>query len=146
METGLDPTDPGRAGRLDARWRERPVVAAGRGGDDRLRDAVKWSALWYVHPVRRLIFCWEVGARRSAGVPHPWRDTLLDETGWVVAVRLVIVAVYLASWTGWFATGDGWDRQLVLRDAPRPPQPPVIGRAVQPVPVPPRRAALPRHA
>ena len=49
--------------------------------------SVKWSALWYIILFMFLIVIWEVGTRRSAGAPHPWRDTLLDETGWIVAVR-----------------------------------------------------------
>lgn len=57
-----------------------------------------------------LIYLWEAGARKSAGVPRRWRDTLLGETGWVALFGLVIVLVYLSSWTGWFVSDYGWDR------------------------------------
>jgi dolichyl-phosphate-mannose-protein mannosyltransferase len=72
--------------------------------------AVKWSAIWYIALFVILIYVWEVGARRSAGSLHPWRDTLLDETGWVVAFVVILLGVYLASWTGWFASSQGYDR------------------------------------
>jgi dolichyl-phosphate-mannose-protein mannosyltransferase len=130
LENGLDPTRPGRPGRLhfDLRtgvpwWR---LAAAAMTG---CAMSVKWSAAWYVILFVILIFWWEVGARRSAGVPRPWRDTLLDESGWIVAFGLVIVAVYLASWTGWFATNTGYDRHWYL-DTHGHSLPPVINALV----------------
>jgi dolichyl-phosphate-mannose--protein O-mannosyl transferase len=107
LEQGLDPTRPGRAGRPPFAvpwWR---LVAAVMIG---CAMSVKWSALWYILVFTLLIYLWEAGARRSAGVPRPWRDTLLDETGWVLLCGAVIVAVYLVSWTGWFVTDHGYDR------------------------------------
>jgi dolichyl-phosphate-mannose--protein O-mannosyl transferase len=72
--------------------------------------SVKWSALWYILLFGLLSLMWEAGARRSAGIRHPWADALAGETGWLVASGAVILIVYLASWTGWFVTDYGYDR------------------------------------
>ncbi|MDG4821426.1 phospholipid carrier-dependent glycosyltransferase [Asanoa sp. WMMD1127] len=72
--------------------------------------ATKWSALFFLPVFALLVLWWEAGARRSAGLAHPWRDTLRRETGWLVLCGGIIVAVYLASWSGWLLTDDGYFR------------------------------------
>jgi len=113
IENGLDPTNPSRAGRPRTPWRQTipwwRLAAAVMTG---CAMSVKWSALWYIFLFLFLIVIWEIGTRRSAGAPHPIRDTLLDEAGWVIGFGVIICAVYLASWTGWFVTGDGWGRAV----------------------------------
>jgi dolichyl-phosphate-mannose-protein mannosyltransferase len=110
MEAGLDPSRPGRAGRppftLGAVpwWRLLAAVLLGCG------LAVKWNALWFIPAFALLAFVWEVGARRSAGVRRPWRDTLVDESGWFVLAGVLILVIYLASWSGWFLTDGGYAR------------------------------------
>jgi dolichyl-phosphate-mannose-protein mannosyltransferase len=109
LEAGFDPTSPGAVPpRRGVPWWR--LAAAGLTG---CAMAVKWSALWYIILFVVLIYLWEAGARKSAGLRHPWRDTLLEETGWVALFGVLIVAVYLASWTGWFATNDGYDRHWI---------------------------------
>ena len=71
---------------------------------------VKWSAVWYVAAFLVLVFVWEWRGRRSAGVKHAFRDTLIDELGWLFLCGLIVIGVYLATWTGWFLTDDGWGR------------------------------------
>jgi dolichyl-phosphate-mannose--protein O-mannosyl transferase len=125
LEGGLDPTRPGRAGRPEFAvpwWRMAAAVMTG------CAMAVKWSALWYIIVFVVLIYLWEAGARKSAGVPRPWRDALVDEVGWIVVFGLVVVAVYLASWTGWFASSQGWDRHWLRSQGHS--EPPVIGALV----------------
>jgi dolichyl-phosphate-mannose--protein O-mannosyl transferase len=110
MEAGLDPTRPGSAGRPDLgipRWRLAAAVMIGCAG------AVKWSALWHFVLFIALIIFWEYGTRRAVGARRPWRDTILDELGWTAAFVGIALAVYLASWTGWFLTDTGWDRHYV---------------------------------
>src|SRR5258707_11565557 len=51
-----------------------------------------------------------VAPRSSAGVTHAWRDTFLDESLWLIAFLGVAVVVYLATWTGWFISDDGYFR------------------------------------
>lgn len=114
LEAGLDPTAPGRAGRLRTPltrsipwWRLGAAVLIG------CAMSVKWSAIWYIILFVILMLAWEIGTRRSAGVPHPVRDTLLDETGWITAFGLILVGVYIASWSGWLLTDHGYDRHYL---------------------------------
>jgi dolichyl-phosphate-mannose-protein mannosyltransferase len=111
MEDGLDPSRRGRAGRLTFTWRGGVpwwrLAAAVLFG---CACSVKWSALFFLPALLLLIAWWEVGARRSAGARHPWRDAFLDEIGWLVLFVVVAFVVYLASWTGWFVTDDGYFR------------------------------------
>jgi len=73
--------------------------------------ATKWSALFPVLVMLVLTVFWEAGARRTAGVRAPWRTTLRRTTVPTVAVLVLLpVAVYVVSWTGWFATTGGYDR------------------------------------
>ena len=87
--------------------------------------AVKWSALWFVPVFVLMIVLWEAGARRSAGVPRPWRDAFIGEVGWLALGGVVMVLTYLASWSGWFLTDDGYFRHW-LADNGRS-EPPIIG-------------------
>ncbi|MGI5214368.1 dolichyl-phosphate-mannose--protein mannosyltransferase [Plantactinospora sp. CA-290183] len=111
MESGLDPGRPGRAGRPPFRfadgvpwWRLLAAVLLG------CAVAVKWSALYFVPVFALLVLFWEVGARRSAGVRRPWRDTLLDESGWLLLGGVLLVLTYLATWSGWFLSDIGYLR------------------------------------
>ncbi|HWL35046.1 MAG TPA: phospholipid carrier-dependent glycosyltransferase [Frankiaceae bacterium] len=71
----------------------------------------KWSAIYYVAVIALVIFAWDVGARRAAGVPRPFRAALLRETfPLLLTLAVVPVAVYVLTWTGWFVTDGGWRR------------------------------------
>jgi dolichyl-phosphate-mannose--protein O-mannosyl transferase len=87
--------------------------------------SVKWSAIWYIVLFGFLALLWEVGARRSAGVRRPWADALAGETGWLIVAGVVILVVYLASWTGWFVTDVGYDRHWLRLTGHA--EPPIIG-------------------
>jgi dolichyl-phosphate-mannose-protein mannosyltransferase len=77
--------------------------------------ATKWSALFPVAVMLTLTVFWEVSARRAAGLRAPWRVTLRRTTAPFVGVLLLLpVAVYVGSWTGWFATSNGYDRQWAV--------------------------------
>ena len=111
IESGLDPSRPGRRHRPAFRladavpwWRLLAAVLLG------CAVAVKWSALYFVPAFVLLVVLWEVGARRSAGVRRPWRDTFLDESGWLLIAGVVLVLTYLATWSGWFASDNGYFR------------------------------------
>ncbi len=73
--------------------------------------ATKWSAVYYAVVLVLLAVAWEVGARRTAGVRAPFRATvarsLLPLTG---ALALLPVAVYVASYAGWFRSDRGFYR------------------------------------
>ena len=73
--------------------------------------ATKWSGLFAVASLVLLSFAWEVGARRTAGVPSPLRSVLRRSVPASLAVLVVLPsALYVLSWAGWFATDDGYDR------------------------------------
>jgi dolichyl-phosphate-mannose--protein O-mannosyl transferase len=113
LEAGLDPARPGRAGRPRGGWTAVPWWRLGAGAMLGAACAVKWSAIFFIPVFALLILFWEVGTRKTAGVRRPWRDALLDETGWIVAMGFLVIATYLASWTGWFATDHGWKRHYL---------------------------------
>ncbi|GAA4458193.1 phospholipid carrier-dependent glycosyltransferase [Phytohabitans houttuyneae] len=122
LENGLDPTASGPASRLPIAvpwWRLATAALLG------CAIAVKWSAVWFVPVFALMIVLWEVGARRSAGVARPWRDTFIGEVGWLVLCGVLMVVTYLASWSGWFLTDDGYFRHW-LADNGRT-EAPIIG-------------------
>ena len=106
--------DAGRrrlAGALD-----RPLEGASRGPWLGLRPwrwacgfclgaacAVKWDGLFWVPAFFVLAVLWDAGARRVAGARQPLVSAvLLDGLFALVPFVVVVVAVYTASWTGWF--------------------------------------------
>jgi dolichyl-phosphate-mannose--protein O-mannosyl transferase len=72
--------------------------------------ATKWNAAWYILGFAALGIAWDIGARRAAGLKSFIRGAF-RETRWLPVTFVVIpLAVYLASWSGWFATSTGYDR------------------------------------
>jgi dolichyl-phosphate-mannose--protein O-mannosyl transferase len=56
-----------------------------------------------------------VGARRTAGIRAPWRTTIRRTSLSLLVVLVVVpVAVYVATWTGWFMTTEGYDRMWAV--------------------------------
>ena len=73
--------------------------------------SVKWSAAPYLIVFALLMYAWDVGARRSAGALKPGRGAFRRDSLPLLGAMVVLpIMVYTASWTGWFATGDGYDR------------------------------------
>src|SRR5689334_3120662 len=86
------------------RWRVAAGIFLG------LAVATKWNAAWYIIGFAALITAWDIGARRAAGLRSFVRGALRD-AAWLPLTFLVIpLGVYIASWSGWFATSTGWDR------------------------------------
>ncbi len=110
LDDGLDPSRPGPAGRPSTGWRTWPWWRLAAGVLIGCACAVKWSALYFVPVFALFVVLWEVGLRRSAGVRRPWRDTLLDEVPWLVLAGLLMVGTYLATWSGWLLSDDGYYR------------------------------------
>nr|WP_141907832.1 phospholipid carrier-dependent glycosyltransferase [Micromonospora sp. A202] len=110
LDDGLDPSQPGRAGRPPTGWRTWPWWRLAAGVLIGCACAVKWSALYFVPVFALLVILWEVGVRRSAGVRRPWRDTVLDELPWLVLAGVLMLATYVATWSGWLLTDDGYYR------------------------------------
>ncbi|MEU3452018.1 phospholipid carrier-dependent glycosyltransferase [Micromonospora sp. NPDC006766] len=110
LEAGLDPSRPGRAGRPASTWREWPWWRLLAGVLLGCACSVKWSAVYFVPAFALLVILWEVGVRRSAGVRHPWRDAVLDELPWLLLAGVLVVGTYIATWSGWLFTDDGYYR------------------------------------
>jgi dolichyl-phosphate-mannose-protein mannosyltransferase len=87
-------------------WRLAAAVCLG------LCAGTKWSGLFFAAAFLTMSVLWDVGARRAAGLRH-WAVTGLVRDGGLAAITLlpVMLGTYLASWTGWFRSTDGYDRQ-----------------------------------
>lgn len=116
IDGGLDPSRPGPAGRLSFSWRHLPWWRLASAVLLGCAVSVKWSALYFVPAFMLLALLWGVGVRRSAGARHPWLDALIGEIGWLLLFGVLIVLTYVASWSGWLLTDDGY-----YRDAGRYP-------------------------
>ncbi|GIJ25854.1 phospholipid carrier-dependent glycosyltransferase [Micromonospora qiuiae] len=110
LEAGLDPTAPGRAGRPPGGWRNWPWWRLATGVLLGCAFAVKWSALFFAPAFALLMLLWDVGARRSAGVPRPWRATLLDGFPQMVLAGVLMLVTYVATWSGWLFSQEGYYR------------------------------------
>ena len=96
--------------RLSQRWRAWPWWRAGAGIFLGLGLGVKWSALWFIPAFLFLTLAWEVGARRSAGSRAPYRESVRSGLLGVAVILGFAGVAYLATWTGWFLSDDGWGR------------------------------------
>ncbi|HEY1619249.1 MAG TPA: phospholipid carrier-dependent glycosyltransferase [Streptosporangiaceae bacterium] len=73
--------------------------------------ASKWNGAWFILAFGGLTVAWDIGARRAAGCEDAVLGFLRRDAAWLPAwLVLVPAAVYTASWTGWFATPYGWNR------------------------------------
>ncbi len=90
-------------------WNRPWVLAAGAALG--AACAVKWSGVWVLAGLGIYLVATDLYARRQAGVGFWATDGLLRQ-GPATFVLLVPVAlaVYLLSWTGWFATSGGYLR------------------------------------
>jgi 4-amino-4-deoxy-L-arabinose transferase-like glycosyltransferase len=72
----------------------------------------KWSALPYIAAFGLLTVAWDLGARRVAGIRR-WAGGAVLKDGLQAFVSIVPLAAltYLATWSGWFASRDAYDRQ-----------------------------------
>jgi dolichyl-phosphate-mannose-protein mannosyltransferase len=86
-------------------WRVAAGVCLG------LATASKWNGVWFIPAFGALCLAWDVGARRASGI-RGWADAALarDAGGLAGSFVLVPLASYLVTWTGWFATSTGYDR------------------------------------
>ena len=73
--------------------------------------AVKWSGVFFLIGFLVLSLMWDAGARRALGLPRPYRGTLRrDLPGALLAMPVLSALVYIVSWTGWFASAQGYGR------------------------------------
>ncbi|HXW46554.1 MAG TPA: phospholipid carrier-dependent glycosyltransferase, partial [Streptosporangiaceae bacterium] len=75
-----------------------------------LAVGTKWIAVWYILGFGALTIAWDIGARRAAGLPSFVRGAFRDALWLPLTFIVVPLAVYVATWTNWFATSTGFDR------------------------------------
>jgi dolichyl-phosphate-mannose-protein mannosyltransferase len=99
------PLEPGGP-RLGFRW-----LLAGAGVCLGAATACKWNGIWFLAAFAALVIAWDLGARRAAGYRDRLAGVLRSDGPWLPVWFIVIpVAVYTATWTGWFATPYGYNR------------------------------------
>ena len=80
-----------------------------------LACGVKWNGLYYIMAFGLLSVIWDALARRTAGVRRPWVGALLrDAAPALASLVLLPIAVYLATWGGWFASETATDRHAAI--------------------------------
>ncbi len=73
--------------------------------------ASKWNGGYFLIAFAGLAVAWDFGARRAAGDVNWLAGGLRRDVKWLpVWFLLAPAVVYTASWSGWFATSDGYDR------------------------------------
>jgi dolichyl-phosphate-mannose--protein O-mannosyl transferase len=73
--------------------------------------ASKWNGIWYLLAFGGLATAWDLGARRAAGFGDRLGGVLRSDVKWLpVTFGVLPFAVYLASWSGWFAGTVGYGR------------------------------------
>src|SRR3984885_9188341 len=97
-------------------WRRIPWWRVGAGACIGLALASKWDAIWYVLGLGVLVIAWDIGARRAAGLPNDFAGTLRRPRWLPVWFGAPPVAVYLVTWSGWFFTSTGYDRQWAAQN------------------------------
>ncbi|MFF4217607.1 MULTISPECIES: dolichyl-phosphate-mannose--protein mannosyltransferase [Streptomyces] len=87
-----------------------------------LACATKWNGAVFLAAFGLMIVLWDAAARRTAGARRPFVSALRRDVPWAFLSTVpVAVAVYLASWTGWFANSgtysetNGWQHSGYYR-------------------------------
>jgi dolichyl-phosphate-mannose-protein mannosyltransferase len=113
-EHGIGPLATEWGPRLGVRpYRWAAAVALG------LACGVKWSGLWFLALFAIMSVVWDVSARRVIGVRRPWVATIVrDAPAAALSIIAIAAVVYLSTWTGWFLTSGGWDRQWAAAHPP----------------------------
>lgn len=95
-------------------WRLAAAVSFG------LCAGVKWSGLYFFAVFGLVTVAWDLAARRATRVRHWFAGTLvLDAVPAFVTMVVGFLGAYLATWTGWFVTKDGYFRQWGAEHASR---------------------------
>ena len=97
-------------------WRLAAAVSLG------LACGVKWSGLYFVAAFGLLTVVWDLTARRTAGIGRWWEDALVVDAVPAALVMLpTVLAVYVASWSAWFAHPKSYLRDWAVVNGATPP-------------------------
>lgn len=86
-----------------------------------LACASKWDGIWYIAAFAVLCVAWDIGARRATGFREFILGGLADGAWLFVSMVAVPIATYIASWSGWFASSIGWDRNWAAQHGVKVP-------------------------
>jgi dolichyl-phosphate-mannose-protein mannosyltransferase len=76
-----------------------------------LATGTKWSGVFFLAVFVLMSVLWDMGARRAAGVRRWWWGALAMDGLYAGAVMVgLALSVYVASWAGWFASKNAYDR------------------------------------
>ncbi|MEU8245225.1 phospholipid carrier-dependent glycosyltransferase [Nonomuraea sp. NPDC048916] len=77
-----------------------------------LAMGVKWSGLAFAVAFAIMSLLWDFGARRAVGLRHPYLGAFAKDVPTGLAAFVVVPFVtYMATWTGWFASAEGYGRK-----------------------------------
>ena len=76
-----------------------------------LACSTKWNGVFLLAVLGVLTWIWDASARRAIGVPR-WLSAsfLRDAPGAFLSLVGTTLVVYVASWSGWFFSGSGYNR------------------------------------
>ena len=74
-----------------------------------LACGTKWSGLYYSVAFIALMFWWDMSRRTDYRKGKRFVGALKDNAVALISMPLGIIALYISSWFGWFASSTGWD-------------------------------------
>ena len=87
------------------KWRVAAGVLIG------LACASKQYGFWYILAYAGLCIAWDIGARRTVGLRAYVRGALVRDGKWLpLTLGVIPLVTYVVTWSGWFATSTGYDR------------------------------------
>ena len=75
-----------------------------------LAVGTKQIAVWYIVAFAALGIAWDIGARRSAGLPSYVLGAFRDAVWRPLTFIVIPLVVYVATWGNWLLTSTGYDR------------------------------------
>jgi len=107
----LAPADDAGPGLGIRKWRVAAGVLIG------LACASKQYGVWYIFGFAGLCIAWDIGARRAAGLRQYVRGALVRDGKWLpLTLGVIPLVTYIATWTGWFVTNTGYDRDYAQQN------------------------------
>jgi dolichyl-phosphate-mannose--protein O-mannosyl transferase len=73
--------------------------------------ATKWSAAYFIVACSLLVVFFTARTRISLGHEKPWKTAILRDTlPWLPVIVVIIIGIYLASWSGWMLSDTAYMR------------------------------------
>jgi dolichyl-phosphate-mannose--protein O-mannosyl transferase len=83
-----------------------------------LATATKWSGVYYAVAFVALMLVWDYQRRiEQCYKDRPFANWLKSDLLPTLAMPLILISVYFATWIGWFRSTDGWNRNWAATNA-----------------------------